>query len=282
MRDHLINCSSLSPTTIDSIKERIQNEKTTPKRVTRDPRWTKTEEKTLLKLDDELATGKTDGRYQKMAATIGRSAQACRQKLIHLKENQAVKNGEQETTKRVLWNRKTRSSKVKSEPDEDDLMPLAHDNDMPTAQPTRRGSRRMGFRTEMKVDSSSPKARPASGSSDDGIATFSDLNSPTCRITSAAAHSGSTMSATTDEFLRLVRWHIHETLRSFGVVRGFYSSDLSIENGWGALVASDIPHAEKDSVVARLIGLWLDGLETDGFEREVDAEIETIVMEMSE
>jgi hypothetical protein len=98
MRTHLIACPSLSQATKDSIRQRIADELTSPKRVTRDPRWAKSEELRLLELDAELPSGKMDNKYTKMAADIGRSAQACRQKLIHLKEAKAAEEAAAEET----------------------------------------------------------------------------------------------------------------------------------------------------------------------------------------
>ena len=98
MHTHLIACPSLTTATIDSINQRIADELTSPKRVTRDPRWSKAEETKLIELDADLPSGKMDSKYTKMAAIVGRSAQACRQKLIHLKESKAAEEAEQEST----------------------------------------------------------------------------------------------------------------------------------------------------------------------------------------
>jgi hypothetical protein len=284
MREHLLlPCPSLTPSTLTSIATRIAAERTTPKRVTRDPRWTKNEEQTLLSLDANIPSGKREGKYQIMAGQIGRSAQACRQKLIHLKENQAVKTGAQETTKRVLWNRKAKSSKGKVKGEEDAEEEFAF-KDVQPVRTTR--SRKVAFRLKVEDEGEegvSPKSRPAKRVNDTD-ATVSKPSIPKLkgRSISTTAQPTATISPAAEDFLRLMRWHIHSALTNGKVVRGFYTSDQSIESGWSIFVASNIPDVEKDAVVARLIGLWLDGLDTESFEREIDARIESVVMDMSE
>lgn len=287
MREHILICPSLSAAAIASITSRIAAEIITPKRVTRDPRWTKAEEQTLLRLDANVPSGKKEGKYGIMAEAIGRSAQACRQKLIHLKENQAIKSGEQETTKRVLWKRKAKGSKVKVEEDndeEEDFIDVEFADVLPVRTARSRKTALKSKIEEVEVSSKSKSIR----SKHDSDATISDPNSPTKtavttrRTSLTTVQHAATISFATDQFLRLLRWQIHSALTDFGIVRGFYTSDQSIKSGWGVFVASDIPVKDKDTIVARLIGLWLDGLDTDSFEREVDAKIESVVFEMSE
>lgn len=281
MREHLLlPCPSLSASTLNSIQARIAAELTTPKAILRDARWTKAQEQTLLSLDAQIPSGKRDRKYQTMAARIGKSAQACRQKLIHLKENGKVERGEQETTKRVLWNRRAKNSKGKGKK-EDEKEEFALEDVKPVrAMRSRKVAVRLKVEDE-EEEKVSPKSKLGKGG-DVTDATISEPSSPKCRSSKVTAQLPATISPDADSFLRLMRWHIHSALTSHGVIRGFYTSDQTIESGWGAFVASNIPQAEKDTIVARLIGLWLDGLDTESFEREIDARIESVVMEMSE
>ena len=243
----------------------------------RDPRWSKEEERALLRLDGELDAGKLKQRYKKMGAAIGRSPQACRQKLLHLKENARVISREVNTTKRPNWTRMAKA-KMKSERKDENTVSGANDKDASSATTVRHLTRQIQGLRALKAEPASPPA----GVFEDSDATVSDvdLSSKLCR--SRIARLQSNLSETTRSFLKTVRSTIHHALVEHGIVNGFYTSIMTIEAGWDVFVASDIPHAQKNNIVAPLIGDWLEGLGDEAFELEVDSVIANIVQALSE
>jgi hypothetical protein len=282
MRAHLLLCPSLTQAVIASIQSRIDAEATAPKRVVRDPRWTRAEEDALRKLDKELERGKTAHRYQQMATAIGRSAQACRQKLLHLMENDAVKGGKVESTKRMKWTKRTAQT-VKTEEDDEyeDISPGSKmDDGYERSSPIETAKRRssQGFESLRAEGLGSSYELDAEHSD----ATIEDVNITAHNTSLLHGGEPSTFSATADRFLLLVRSTIHFALDEFGISKEFYHSDVSIGDGWKVFVASDIPRGEKDQVIAPLVGAWLDGLDTKGFEVEVDSAIQSVVDGLAE
>lgn len=282
MRDHLLQCPSLSAAEIDSIKARIQAEVDNPRRVIRDPRWTKEEERTLIRLDGELDTGKLKQRYKKMSATIGRSPQACRQKLLHLKENGSAKKGPASGLAR-----KTRSKKVESDTDSESGEDAVHDKieeenrgDLPSVKEVRHVTRQVHGLRKLRVGST--PAINTVETQDDSDATISDLDLPARIRSSKAALAQPVLSEASEQYITTVRSAIHHALEDSGVVSGYWGSGMSIEEGWDAFVASGIPHEEKNAIVAPLIGAWLDGLDEPAFELEVEAIMDNVVQAMSE
>ena len=431
MRTHLIACPTLSQATKDSIRQRIADELTSPKRVTRDPRWAKSEEERLLELDAELPSGKMDNKYTKMAADIGRSAQACRQKLIHLKEAKAAEEAaaeetEQEaaeavssdqnteptkgriatrsskasktstnallpktttttrsstittrsskaiantsplkaiastrspkastkpqTPKRTTKTRsanaasKTKSSNAETEPEVKPLFSPVQYKPVFTAKAMPRpGARKVRFQPvrvqkeakiepEAKMESrtrsakaakdaqteaaKSPALKPSTAytltkdipmfAANPALHTVAQIeaarkynpNGPIAQLPITRRRqrvlSDIQLADAVDGFVRLVRWNIHEVLTKYNVLKrfdlsnfrvtnGYYTSNLTVTDGWDMFVASDaIPAAEKDKLVAKLIGLWLEELEIEGFEGGVDGKIENVIEGLAE
>lgn len=277
MRGHLLACPSLDAATISSIQARIAAEAVAPKRVVRDPRWTKAEENKLRQLDKQLSSGKTQQRYKKMSLQIGRSAQACRQKLLHLNDNDAAKATNVEGTK---W--RTRAPKMKDEEEEadgedDDTSPSRNgdeDEGSPNQKVVRRSTRQVKNPGPLKAESLGPS-----------YSLYAEESDATIDDDSSSPFSGRRqgLSVTTQSFLLFVRCAIDHALDEFGIFKDFYHSDYSIEQGWKAFLASKmITHDEKNHIIAPLIGQWLDGLDTNGFEQEVDSVILSVVNDIEE
>ena len=216
-----------------------------------------------------------------MATVIGRSAQACRQKLLHLKDNDAVKAGEVESTKRVKWTKKMTQTVETEDGEDEDVSPGSKmDEEYECSSPIETAKRRSSQRVEsLQAEGLGPSYELDAEDSD---ATIEDVHIPAHNTSPLHGGEPSTFSATADRFLLLVRSTIHFALDEFGISKEFYHSDESIGDGWKAFVVSDIPHGEKDRVIAPLVGAWLDGLDTKGFEVEVDTMIQSVVDGLAE